>query len=148
FRNEVSEDWRGMRTEAMTLLQKESDLNELVRLVGVDALSGQDRIVLETAKMIREDFLHQSAFDPDDAYTRLLKQYRMLGAIMEVYRASARALERGVPVRKLLDLPVREKIARMRLVKEDSLDEFDAILADIETEIAERSAEARSVETE
>ncbi len=143
FRNEVAENWEELRTEAMSLLQKEAELNELVRLVGIDSLSSQDRVVLETTKGIREDFLHQSAFDPDDAYTRLSKQYRMLDVIIQLHHACLRALERGAPLRKLLDLPVREKISRTRLVPEDKTDQFDEILDDIQSQVEECCKENR-----
>lgn len=143
FRNEVAENWEELRTEAMSLLQKESELNELVRLVGIDSLSSQDRVVLETTKEIREDFLHQSAFDPDDAYTRLSKQYRMLDVIIHLHHACLRALDRGAPLRKLLDLPVREKISRTRLVPEDKTDQFDEILEDIQSQVEECCKENR-----
>jgi len=144
FRSEVREEWDEIRTTAMGLLQKEAELKELVRLVGVDSLSSSDRIVLETAKHIREDFLHQSAFDPDDAYTRLEKQFRMLHVIIELHRECERAVERKVPLRKLLELPVRERIARMRHIKEDALGEFDGILEDMRKQVAGSSTENRA----
>jgi V/A-type H+-transporting ATPase subunit A len=143
FRAEVEEEWEEVRTTSMGLLQKEAELKELVRLVGVDSLSASDRIVLETAKHIREDFLHQSAFDPDDAYTRLNKQFLMLKMIIELHRECERALEKKAPLRKLLELPVREKIARMRHIKEDDLAEFDGILGDIVQQISESMTENR-----
>ncbi|MBU8920586.1 MAG: V-type ATP synthase subunit A [Bacteroidales bacterium] len=146
MRNEVSEQWQQLRVTAMGLLQKEGELEELVRLVGLDSLSDNDRIVLETSKHIREDFLHQSAFDPDDAYTRLEKQFRMFQVIIELHRACEKALEKKVPLRRLLDLPVREKLARMSHIKEDDLGQFDVILEDIKTQTAESSVEARNVE--
>ena len=136
FRAEVADDWGRVRAETMELLQKESELKELVRLVGVDALAPQDRVVLETTKMIREDFLHQSAFDPEDAYTRLDKQYRMLKAILELHRRSIAAVEKRCPMRKLLDLPVRGRISRMRYIAEKDLAQFDAINREIEEQIA------------
>jgi V/A-type H+-transporting ATPase subunit A len=148
FRSEVDEDWEDIRTTAMTLLQKEAELKELVRLVGVDSLSPNDRIVLETAKHIREDFLHQSAFDPDDAYTRLRKQFLMLRAIVELHRACERAIEKKAPLRKLLELPVREKITRMRYIKEDDSAGFDSILGDITAQIADSMTENRVEEAE
>jgi V/A-type H+-transporting ATPase subunit A len=148
FRTEVDEDWDDVRTTAMGLLQKEAELRELVRLVGVDSLSPSDRIVLETSKHIREDFLHQSAFDPDDAYTRLTKQFLMLKVIVELHRACERAIEKKAPLRKLLELPVREKITRMRYIKEDDLAEFDSILGDITAQIADSMTENRAGEAE
>jgi V/A-type H+-transporting ATPase subunit A len=146
FRNEVADEWAKIRAEAMELLQKEAELKELVRLVGIDSLSNQDRIVLETSKAIREDFLHQSAFDPDDAYTRLTKQYRMLDIILELHHACLRALEKDTPLRKLLDLPVKEKIARMRLIPEDRTEQFDEIKEDIGAQVGDASRENRVVE--
>ena len=146
FRDNVAADWEGMRAEAMQLLQKEAELKELVRLVGIDALSPQDRIILETTKSIREDFLHQSAFDPEDAYTRLQKQFRMLRAILELHHACIRAIEKKCPLRKLLDLPVRERIARMRYVPEKDIGQFDAIEDDIEAQLTSCLKENRTGE--
>jgi V/A-type H+-transporting ATPase subunit A len=146
FRDNVAAEWDGMRAEAMELLQKEAELKELVRLVGVDALSPQDRIVLETTKSIREDFLHQSAFDPEDAYTRLQKQFRMLKAILELHRACIGAIDKKCPLRKLLDLPVRENIARMRYVPEKDIGQFDAIQDGIEAQLASCTKESRTGE--
>ena len=148
FRSEVEEEWEDVRITAMSLLQKEAELKELVRLVGVDSLSTSDRIVLETSKHIREDFLHQSAFDPDDAYTRLRKQFLMLKMIVELHRACVRAIEKKAPLRKLLELPVRERITRMRYIKEDDLAEFDSILGDITAQIADSMTENRVGEAE
>jgi V/A-type H+-transporting ATPase subunit A len=144
FEDEVEERWADMRKQAMLLLQKESELKELVRLVGVDSLSNQDRIVLETTKSIREDFLHQSAFDPEDAYTKLSKQSRMLGVILELHEACLRAVEKNVPLESLFDLRVREKITRMRYVPEEESGIFDEIHEDIETEINGLSKEGRA----
>ena len=143
FVDEVEERWEGMRKHAMLLLQKESELKELVRLVGVDSLSDQDRIILETTKSIREDFLHQSAFDQEDAYTRLSKQSRMLGVILELHDACLKAAERDAPLERLFTLPVREKITRMRYVPEDESGIFDEIHKDIEREIGGLSVENR-----
>ena len=135
FLDEVSEGWEELRTSAIELLQKESDLKELVRLVGVDSLSDHDRIILETSKAIREDFLHQSAFDPDDEYTRLQKQYRMLKTIMDLHELSDKAIEKGAELEKLLDLEVKQAIARMRHISEDNLQEFDKIEEQMKSEI-------------
>ena len=143
FREQVAADWHDVRVETMELLQKEAELKELVRLVGLDALSPQDRIVLETTKMIREDFLHQSAFDPEDAYTRLQKQYRMLSTILALHHRSLKALEKRCPLRKILDLPVRERIARMRYIPEAESGRFDEILKDIEEQLASCMTESR-----
>lgn len=146
FKDEVEERWEEMRKHAMLLLQKESELKELVRLVGVDSLSDQDRIILETTKSIREDFLHQSAFDQEDSYTRLSKQNQMLGVILELHDACLKAAERNVPLESLFSLPVREKITRMRYVPEDESGIFDEIHKGIETGISGLSKESRSGE--
>ncbi len=140
FRDEIDKDWEKLRTAVMSLLQKESELKELVRLVGLDSLSGNDRMVLETSKSIREDFLHQSAFDPEDEYTKLSKQYRMLKAIMNLHMLCEKAIEKNIPLEKLLELPVRQKIARMRHIKEDKLEEFDVIDREMNSQIEEHSA--------
>jgi len=146
FRDSVAVDLAAMRVEAMELLQKEAELKELVRLVGLDSLSPQDRIVLETTKSIREDFLHQSAFDAEDAYTRLTKQYRMLKAILDLHHASFRGIEKRVPLRKLIDLPVRAEIARMRYVGEKDIARFDEVTAEIEEQITACMKESRTGE--
>jgi len=146
FRNSVAEDSELLRTEAMELLQKEAELKELVRLVGIDALSPQDRIVLETTKSIREDFLHQSAFDAEDAYTRLAKQYRMLKTILELHHACIKAIEKRCPLRKLVELPIREAIAKMRYVREEDLDRFDEIRNEIEEQLTACLQESRTGE--
>jgi len=146
FRNSVAEDSELLRTEAMELLQKEAELKELVRLVGIDALSPQDRIVLETTKSIREDFLHQSAFDAEDAYTRLAKQYRMLKTILDLHYACIKAIEKRCPLRKLIELPIREAIAKMRYVREEDLDRFDEIRNEIEEQLTACLQESRTGE--
>jgi V/A-type H+-transporting ATPase subunit A len=146
FRDNVAGDFRTMRIEAMELLQKEAELKELVRLVGLDSLSPQDRIVLETTKSIREDFLHQSAFDAEDAYTRLTKQHRMMKAILDLHHACFRGIEKRVPLRKLIDLPVRERIAKMRYVSEKDVARFDEVAAEIEEQITACMKESRTGE--
>jgi V/A-type H+-transporting ATPase subunit A len=146
FRDNVAGDFRTMRIEAMELLQKEAELKELVRLVGLDSLSPQDRIVLETTKSIREDFLHQSAFDAEDAYTRLTKQHRMMKAILDLHHACFRGIEKRVPLRKLIDLPVRERIAKMRYVSEKDVARFDEVTAEIEEQITACMKESRTGE--
>lgn len=131
----VGSDWSKYRKEAMKLLQMEAELEELVRLVGVESLSAKDRLILEAAKSIREDFLHQSAFDPDDAYTTLDKQYRLLKLVLAFYYEGNRALDTGVDIKKLIALPVRVKISRAKLIKEDDLSKFDEIEKELKNEI-------------
>ena len=127
LRANVGEDWPEMRGEAMRILQKEDELQEIVRLVGVDALSREDRMTLETAKSIREDFLHQNAFDDIDTYTSMAKQYRMLKLILAFNQAAQAALTAGAELEPLLKLEVREEIARAKYTPEDELAAFDAL---------------------
>ena len=116
-----------MRKEAMNLLQQEADLKEIARLVGTDALSDNDRLILETTKSIREDFLHQNAFDPVDTYTSFDKQYSMLRIILDQHHKCLEALEKGVDLDDIIALPIQEEIGRMRDVPEDQLDKFDEL---------------------
>ncbi len=137
FRTEVSEEWAGMRQEALRILQQEAELKEIARLVGVDALSNRDRLVLGTAKAIREDFLHQNAFDDIDTYTSFPKQYRMLRNIIAMNRHAQDAIEQGVSPEVIFGLPVQEEISRARYIPEAEMDELDAIAGRIETQIRE-----------
>ena len=102
----------------MRLLQEEAELNEIVQLVGMDALSSPDRLKLEAARSVREDFLHQNAFHETDTYTSLNKQYRMMELILDYYRKAGKALENGVAIDRLVALPVRENIGRFKYVEE------------------------------
>lgn len=131
----VALDFKSIREEAMKILQRESELKEIVRLVGIDVLSPQDRILMETAKSIREDFLHQHAFDPHDTYTSLDKQYRMLKLIISLHLASLKALEEGRPLGEILEAKVKERIARAKFIPEGKLEEFDHIEREITKEL-------------
>ncbi len=148
FRTEVSEEWETMRVEAMKLLQQEAELKEIARLVGVDALSNRDRLVLGTAKSIREDFLHQNAFDDVDTYTSFPKQYRMLRNIMMLNRLAREAIEQGVQAEEIFALPVMEEISRSRYIPESELSDFDEIASRIESQIREVVAKAVGTEDE
>ena len=121
---QVSPDWSHLRAEAMRLLQEEAELEEIVRLVGQDSLSSIDRLKLEAARSLREDFLHQNSFDDIDTYTSLTKQFRMLSLIMQYFFLGRKALEKGAPFRELVKLPVLDEIARMKGVPEDRLVAF------------------------
>ena len=123
----ISDDYPELKTEAMRLLEKESELLEIARLVGVETLSPPDRLILETARMIREDFLHQNAFHEIDTYTSLKKQYRMLKLILGFHHKVEEMLEKGKVLKEVLDLPVREKISRAKYIPEDKLAEFDLL---------------------
>ena len=136
FGENVAEQWIANRQEAMAVLQKESELNEIVRLVGVDALGWKDRLTLETARSIREDYLHQNAFDSVDTYTSLEKQYRMLSLILEFQNRGEAALDAGVDYSKVIALPVRERIGRAKYIPEEEIREFDKI----ESELSEQMA--------
>ena len=119
WKQEVAEDFYHIRQEAMTLLEEEAELQEIARLVGVESLSLRDRILLESARSVREDFLHQNAFHPLDTYTSLRKQYLMLRSIIHFHNAGIKALGEGIALEKILALPVREKISKMKFVPEE-----------------------------
>ncbi len=124
---EISQDFRDLHDEAMRILQRESELKEIVRLVGIEALSTHERVVMETAKSIREDFLQQNAYHMDDTFTSLKKQYLMLKLIMTFHHQALQALEDGKPLQDILNTPVREKIARAKYVSEDELETFNEL---------------------
>jgi len=125
--NNISPDFIPMQKEAITLLQKEAELKEIAKLVGVEALSNQDRLLLETAKSIREDFLHQNAFHEIDTYTSLKKQYLLLKIIMRFHKAALSAVKNGADIETLINLPVREQIARAKYTAEDKIEDIKPI---------------------
>ena len=131
YNEEISEEWLKLRQEAMSLLQEEAQLEEIVRLVGVDALSVRDRLVLEAAKSIREDYLHQNAFHDVDTYTSLAKQYKMLKLIIEFYHLGQKALDAGAEFSQVVSLPVRERIGRAKYIPESQLEQLDEILKEL-----------------
>lgn len=134
----VDEDFSKQRTEAMRLLQVESELNEIVQLVGVDALSDSDRLTLEVARSVREDFLHQNSFHEVDTYTSLHKQYRMMGLILHFREAASNAIKEGIPVERCIQLPVIEKIGRAKYVEEGAVDvAYNEIEQEIDNEVEE-----------
>ena len=118
FNENVAPDWAAMVQKTMNLLQEESELDEIVRLVGIDALSHKDRLTMEAARSIREDYLHQNAFHEVDTYTSPRKQYLMLKTILGYYDQANEALTADAPFNKLISLPVREKIGRLKYVTE------------------------------
>ncbi len=115
---EVAEDFFALRQEAIRLLEEESELQEIARLVGVESLSAKDRLILESARSIREDFLHQNAFHPQDTYTSIRKQYLMLRTILHFHASALKALEEE-SLDKILSLPIREKIAKLKYLEEE-----------------------------
>lgn len=133
--NEVASDWSKLRIEAMTLLQEEASLDEIVRLVGIDALSEKDRLKLEVAKSLREDYLQQNAFHEIDTYASLGKQHKMLKLILLFRKEAERALESGVYLNNILNLPMRDKIARSKYIAEDNIDTINNIAEELVVEI-------------
>jgi V/A-type H+-transporting ATPase subunit A len=123
---QIASDFSQLRQDAMTLLQEESELEEIVRLIGQDALSNADRLKLESARSLREDFLHQNSFDDMDTYTSINKQYKMLALVMLFYEEARKALDKGANFDRLMALPIREDIARFKMVPEDEVDEWYA----------------------
>lgn len=137
FNEHVNGNWMNLRNDIMHLLQEESELDEIVKMVGMDALSPTDRIKLEAARSIREDFLHQNAFHEIDTYTPLKKQYFMMKLIIDFYENSIEALNRGGDVESLVNLPVREQIGRFKYYNEDDIDgEYKKILENLNSEIS------------
>lgn len=133
---EVASDWSQLRVEAMTLLQEEASLDEIVRLVGIDALSEKDRLKLEVAKSLREDYLQQNAFHEIDTYASLNKQHKMLKLILLFKKEAERALESGVYLNNILNLSMRDKIARSKYIAEDNIDTINNIADELVSEIS------------
>ncbi len=136
FAENASPDFMELRGRLMSLLQDEAELQEIVNLVGMDALSANDRLKLETARSIREDYLHQNAFDATDTYTSLKKQVLMMRAILLCYDQSAEALKKGANIELLMGIAVRERIGRFKYEPEDKIDsEYESIAAILAQEI-------------
>ena len=132
----VASDFKELRHSAMRILQEEAELDEIVKLVGVDALSDRDRLTLETAKMLREDYLHQNAFHEIDTYASLQKQHMMLKTMLDFYDKGNKALENGATADKIEQLPIEERIGRMKYVAEDKMKaEFEETEKLIESEM-------------
>lgn len=136
FTREVAADWMDLRTRAMALLQKEDELKETVRLVGLDALSNQDRVAMETARSLREDFLQQFAFHPIDTYASIKKQYLMLKMVLNYYDECITALKKGASLKDLTSLPVREDIAKAKYISDKEVEkEMEKINQKLKAEI-------------
>ena len=131
----VGPEFSQNRKRAMALLQEESSLQEIVRLVGRDTLSEKDQLKLEVAKSIREDYLQQNAFMESDTYTSLTKQDKMLQLVLKFYDEANRGLESGAYLKEISEMPVREKIARAKYMPESDLDKMNDILNEIENEV-------------
>ena len=141
YSENVGDEWVGLRSAAMRILQEEASLDEIVRLVGMDALSPYDRLTMETAKSIREDYLHQNAFHEIDTYTSLEKQKLMLKLILEYNRLGHEALEKNVDIKDILDLSVKEQIGRAKYIPEEKSAKFDDIFATLKKEMLALSDE-------
>jgi len=136
FNTNVDDKWMDLRSRFTILLHEESELEEIVKLVGMDALSASDRLKLEVARSIREDYLHQIAFHEIDTYTSSHKQFKMMTIILAFYDEAQRALDAGVKIDKLVKMPIRERIGRFKYTKENEVDTvFDTILKDLQLDI-------------
>ena len=140
YSENVAADCNAYRAAAMRILQEEAQLNEIVQLVGIDALSPRDRLTMEAAKSIREDYLHQNAFHETDTYTSPVKQYKMLKLIIDYYRFGTEALERNCDLEEILNIAAREKIGRSKYITEAEVDAIDAIEADMKAQLADLKA--------
>lgn len=137
FNSQVAPDWMENRQKMMTLLQEEAELEEIVKMVGMDALSPTDRLKMEAARSIREDFLHQNSFHEIDTYTSLKKQHMMMKLVMAFYEKAVAALAEGAPLQKLINMPVREQIGRFKYTHEDELDKvYEEVKKELHVEIA------------
>jgi len=132
-------------SQALKLLQIENELDEIVKLVGIDAISSEDRIVMETARSIREDYLQQNAMSEEDSYSSLEKQNAILDLVMTYYKKTSDALAAGADLDKLIEMPVRDRIAHLKdVVEQDVAAAYEEIKAqlDIETENILKTMEA------
>ena len=138
FNQTAGGDWMELRSRLMRLLQEEAELEEIVKLVGMDALSAPDRLKLEAARSIREDFLHQDAFHEVDTYTPLQKQFTMMQLVLDYYDKAVEALDQGASIEDLVKLPVREQIGRFKYVQEKDIQaEYEAVLKALSKQIDE-----------
>ena len=137
FNEHVAPDWMSLRQDMMSLLQDEAELDEIVKMVGMDALSPTDRLKMEAARSIREDFLHQNSFHEVDTYTSLNKQHNMMKLVMAFYNESLEALNSGASINDILKMDVRERIGRYKYTLEADVDtEYDKIYKELAVEIA------------
>ena len=145
YEENVSKEFPVLRGTALRLLQEESELKEIVQLVGADALSFEDRVKLEACRSIREDYLHQNAFHEIDTYSSMNKQYKLLKLIISFYEQSTEAVKKGADFNKIAAMDVREKIGRFKYIEESKIDEsFDEIMAELKEEAENlTSGEAR-----
>ena len=138
FDENVAPDWMELRQRLMSLLQDEAQLEEIVKMVGMDALSAPDRLKMEAARSIREDFLHQNSFHEIDTYTPLRKQYLMMRLVLAFYDQCSEALKNGSSINDLLKMAVRERIGRYKYTLDEKIEtEYEAVKAELAAEIAE-----------
>lgn len=138
FNEEVAADWMEDRQKMMTILQEEAELNEIVQMVGMDALSPTDRLKMEAARSIREDFLHQNSFHEIDTYTPLRKQYLMMKLVLAFYEKSVDALNKGADMNALIAMPVREKIGRYKYTTDADIEsEYKNVEEELDKEVAD-----------
>ena len=135
YSDNIGSEFNGYKREAMRILQNEAELDEIVRLVGIDALSSRDRMTMEAAKAIREDYLHQNAFHEVDTYTSLSKQNKMLKIIIDYYKLSLSALEKSIDLNDILSIPARDRMGRSKYIPEENMSELDDIYNDMKAQI-------------
>ena len=141
YKENVDENWSTYRGRALKILQEEANLDEIVRLVGVDALSPKDRMIMETAKSIREDYLHQDAFHEVDTYASLTKQCTMLKLILDAHDLANKAIDEDIEVDDILELPAREAISRSKYIEEANMAKFEELAKQMASEIDSLIAE-------
>lgn len=137
YTKNVNKDFNKLRETATSILQEESELEEIVRLVGIDSISPSDRLTLEVAKSIREDYLHQNAFHEVDTFTSLNKQYKMLWLLLQFYKSGQTALNEGAELSEVMAVPVREKIGRCKYIPEENISEFDNLMQALTQEMSQ-----------
>ncbi|MCI4334059.1 MAG: V-type ATP synthase subunit A [Thermoplasmata archaeon] len=143
YRTGIARDWASLRQRAIQTLQQESELQEIVQLVGVDALPEREKGILDVSRMLREDYLQQSAYDEVDTYTSIQKQYRMLRAILSFGEREQEAIGKGATVGQLQQLPVRQKLSRMKWIPEaDLTNSFDQLEAEMTQSVAQLATES------
>ena len=137
YNDNIGSEWNVLRQQGMSILQEEATLDEIVRLVGMDALGAKDRLTMEVAKTVREDYLHQNAFHEVDTYASLNKQLRMLKLIVSFYELGKEALEKNVDIEDIIELPIREQIGRAKYIEEKDIAKFDDIDKELKKEITD-----------
>jgi len=144
WREKVGVDWLKMRNHAMEILSEESRLSQIVKLVGPDALPDEERLILETARLLREGFLQQNAMDTVDAYSSVQKQIRMLDLILHFHERALRVVKRRAPISVIHNLPVVDTLIRMKTtVPNEELEKLDEIQKAIDEQMSRLDAEYR-----